>query len=751
MRTRFLTTTLLTTTLCAIAAAVTLSAAVPAVWQAAGAADFLKGEIDGLSVDSRGGLTLAPASTVLHDPAVPFVWALIESADGALYAGTGNDGRVLKVETSGRTSVVLDAEELEVHALTAAPGGGVFAGTSPGGAVYRIDAAGKSTTFFDPPDRYIWSLAVDPAGNLFVATGDKGVIYKVAPSGASSTFYTAKSTHAMALVFDGAGRLVVGTESPGRVIQLDAAGKPFILIDSPHTEIHSLRLAPDGALYAVASTAKPAPAGSALRPGSALTAQPVAAGTPTVTVEITAVAIVADSAASTSAAAATAAPTGGSGAIYRIQQDGLWDVVWESREDVPYDVAVDADGGLLVGTGSRGRLFRLQGNPADASLVTRTTAQHVTALLRTKSGAVLYATSNPGRLVRLDTARATGGAYESEVRDAQTVATWGVIRWRASVPAGGRVVVATRSGNTKRPDEAWSAWSTPYAAPAGSAITSPKARYLQWRVALNAQGESPLLTSIAATYLQRNIRPKVASLTVHPPGTVFQRPYPSGDPDLAGYDLDPPDRKVLTAGTAREATQLGKKVYEKGLMTLQWRGEDDNGDDLAYDVLYRREGDAAWKALKQQLTETLVVWDTASVPDGTYTLRVVASDAPSNPATAALTGHLDSVAFDVDNTPPTVTVSGIRRDGPRAVLTIDVTDNASAVKAVEYTLDGRRWQPLYPKDGLPDSREEHFELVLDGNDVGRTVVVRALDALLNSGSATVADTAAATSVAPARR
>jgi hypothetical protein len=294
-------------------------------------------------------------------------------------------------------------------------------------------------------------------------------------------------------------------------------------------------------------------------------------------------------------------------------------------------------------------------------------------------------------------------------------------------------------------------WSAPYATPAGSAITSPKARYLQWRVALNAQGESPVLTSIAATYLQRNIRPKVASLTVHPPGTVFQRPYPSGDPDLAGYDLDPPDRKVLTAGAAREATPLGKKVYEKGLLTFQWRGEDDNGDDLVYDVLYRREGDAAWKALKQQLTETLVVWDTASVPDGTYTLRVVASDAPANPATAALTGHLDSVAFDVDNTPPTVTVSGIRRDGPRAVLTIDVADNASAVKTVEYTLDGRRWQPLYPKDGLPDSREEHFELVLDGSDLGRTVVIRALDALLNSGSATVADVAAATPANPARR
>ena len=746
MRTRFL-----TITLCAVTAATTLSGAVPAVWQAAGAADFLKGEIDGLSVDSRGGLVLAPGSAVLHDPATPFVWTLIEGDDGVFYAGTGNDGRVIRTDVTGKTSVVLDTGELEVHALVAAPGGGLFAGTSPDGAVYRIDAAGKSTTFFDPPDTYIWSLALDPSGNLFVATGDKGVIYKVTPSGASSVFYAAKATHAMTLAFDGAGRLVVGTESPGRVIQLHATGRPFILIDSPHTEIHSLRLGPDGALYAVASTAKPAPAGAAPRQAGAAAPQPVAAGTPTVTVEITSVAVVPDSATGTSGAGAAAAPSGGSGAVYRIQQDGLWDLLWESREDVPYDLAVDADGGLLVGTGNRGRLFRLHGSPAEASLVTRTTAQHVTALLRARSGSVLYATSNPGRLVRLGGAPATGGTYESDVRDAQTVSTWGVIRWRAATPIGARVVVATRTGNTKTPDEAWSAWSAPYTTAVGSAITSPKARYLQWRVALHAQGESPVLTSIAATYLQRNIRPKVGLLTVHPPGTVFQQPYPSGDPDLAGYDLEPPDRKVLTAGAAREATPLGKKVYEKGLMTFQWRGEDDNGDDLVYDVLYRREGETAWRPIKQQLSETLVVWDTASVPDGTYTFRVVASDAPTNPAAAALTGRLDSVAFDVDNTPPTVTVSGIRRDGPRAVLTIDIADTASAVRTVEYTLDSRRWQPLYPVDGLADSREERVELVLEGSDVGRSVVVRALDALLNSGTATVADTATATPPPPARR
>lgn len=729
--------------------AAVLGAAAPAVWQAAGAADFLKGEIENLAVDARGRLTLAPASTVLHDPALPFVWALVEGTNGVLYAGTGNDGQVVAVEPSSRSRVVFDAEQLEAHALAPAPGGGVYVGTSPDGAVYKVDAAGKAERVFDPPDKYIWSLAVAPSGDLFVGTGDQARVYKVAPGGASTTFYTAKAAHVMSLAFDATGRLVVGTESPGRVIQLDAAGKPFVLIDSPHTDIHSLRLGPDGAIYAVAASAKAAPAGAAPRPPAAgSTSTSTAGGTATVTVEVTAVAVAGDAGATATPAAS---PGDGSGAIYRIQADGLWDTVWDAKGDVPYDVAIEPDGALLVATGSRGRLYRLSGNPAEASLVTRQKAQHVTALVRTKAGAVVYATSNPGRILRLDTTPASGGTYESDVRDAQSVSTWGVIRWRATTPAGARVVVATRTGNTKTPDETWSDWSAPYAAAAGSTISSPKARYLQWRVALNAQGESPVLTSVAASYLPRNARPVVSSVTVHPPGTVFQRPYPSGDPDLAGYELEPPARKALTAGGPKEGVQLGKKAYERGLLTLQWRAEDGNGDDLEFDVLYRREGDAAWKPLRQRLAEALTVWDTASVPDGVYTVRIVASDAPSNPSGAALTGYLDGSVVDIDNTAPTVTTGGVRRDGARTVITLDVRDAASPLKTVEFTLDGQRWLPLYARDGLIDSREEAVELTLEAGQEDRTIVVRVTDALNNAGSGTVSAAPAPAAPAAPRR
>ena len=346
---------------------------------------------------------------------------------------------------------------------------------------------------------------------------------------------------------------------------------------------------------------------------------------------------------------------------------------------------------------------------------------------------MLVATSNPGKLIRLGAARADRGSYTSDVRDAQTVAMWGAIKWQDSGVPGTRVEISTRSGNTKTPDETWSDWSAPYTDHDGSPISSPRARYLQWRAVLvGARGESPALTSVTAAYLPRNTRPRIASITVHPPGTVFQRPFPS-DPEIAGFEGDPPDRRVVNAqsGNSTSAPSLGRRTYQKGLLTFVWRAEDDNRDELTYDVSYRREGETAWKPLKSGLTEAILVWDTTSVPNGRYLIRVVASDAPSNSPGTALTGALESTSFDIDNSPPVITVSSVRRDGNRLIIAFDARDANSAIQKAEYSLDGDRWQTVYPKDGIADSKYEQFELALESTAPGRGVMLRVSDGLNN--------------------
>jgi hypothetical protein len=53
------------------------------------------------------------------------------------------------------------------------------------------------------------------------------------------------------------------------------------------------------------------------------------------------------------------------------------------------------------------------------------------------------------------------------------------------------------------------------------------------------------------------------------------------------------------------------------------------------------------------------------------------------------------------------------------------------VQRVEYSIEADRWRPIYPKDGIADSRTEEFELVLD-QDVGdRQIILRAFDTMNN--------------------
>jgi hypothetical protein len=225
---------------------------------------------------------------------------------------------------------------------------------------------------------------------------------------------------------------------------------------------------------------------------------------------------------------------------------------------------------------------------------------------------------------------------------------------------------------------------------------------------------------------------------VHPPGVVFQKPFSTGDAEIAGFDGITADRRAaLAAQTAQLSAAsggnppLGRRGYEKGLQTFLWKAEDGNDDELQYDVQYRREGETSWKLLKRGLTDPLFVWDTTSVPNGTYVIRVVASDAPANPPGSALTGDRESESFDIDNSPPTITVSGVRRDGAATVVAFSVRDDHSAVRRVEYSLDADRWRAIYPKDGIADSTFEQFELRLDGDTNGRAVIIRAEDAMEN--------------------
>ncbi|MFI5178809.1 MAG: hypothetical protein ACHQO8_09605, partial [Vicinamibacterales bacterium] len=307
-----------------VALTLPLYASSPKFFQAATQADFLKGEVENLSIDARGELTLGPATDLVYETSAPFLWSVLGLRDGTLLAGTGNEGKVFKIDAQGKASVFFDSAELEVHALAPAPDGGVYVGTSPDGKIYRVDRTGTSRAFFSPEGKYIWALAVDGKGNLFAGTGDKGVIYKIAPDGTGSVFYKTNATHATALAFDKSGNLLVGTGTPGRVLRVDPSGKAFVLLDSPFQEIRALRFDDKGVLYVAALNGR-APAGAPPAADTQIdrpTPEPSRIPVPSVSAEITSISVV-------DVGSAGAGPRedrrSAKGAVYRILPDGVWD------------------------------------------------------------------------------------------------------------------------------------------------------------------------------------------------------------------------------------------------------------------------------------------------------------------------------------------------------------------------------------------------------------------------------------------
>src|SRR5512140_1808566 len=150
---------------CVFAAALSLQAATTATWELTGYADFLRGRTSGLSITRDGRLTPGPRIDTVFSSDQAQIWSVASAPDGSLYLGTGNRGRLIKVDAAGQGTTVWNSDEPEIFAVAVDRAGVVYAGTSPDGKVYRLEN-GRATEYFAPPKaRYIWSLAAAPDGS----------------------------------------------------------------------------------------------------------------------------------------------------------------------------------------------------------------------------------------------------------------------------------------------------------------------------------------------------------------------------------------------------------------------------------------------------------------------------------------------------------------------------------------------------------------------------------------------------------
>jgi hypothetical protein len=700
-------------------------------WELNGYPDFSRGRFSGLSITYDGKVTLGPALATLFDSGQAEVWSVAAAPDGSIYLGTGNRGRLFRVDAAGQSSLVWTADQPEIFAVTVDPKGVVYAGSSPGGKVYRIEN-GKAAEYFAPGAHYIWALAVAPDGALMVATGDEGKIFRVTASGQGGVYYETGQTHVTALAFDAQGRLLAGSEPNGILYRVTAPGKAFVLYKSSLPEIRAIIPAPDGSVYAAAMGGGVAKSVSAA--ASAITSS-TGGGAPMVSTTITVTAQqsginpppkpevlkpAAQASQTTVVAAPPTAESSGSdrSALYKISADNTVETLWTSKDENIYDVAVEnaANKGPSVTflTDVQGRIYRLEG-ALRATLLAQANEGDATRLLASNRG-LLAATGDLGKLLRLGGSAPSGGTtaagwFESPVHDSGAVAKWGRISWHGDSKG---LALRTRSGNSARPDTTWSDWSEPLTDAAKAEITSPNARYIQWRAEFTGSaGSAPSIDDVIVAYLPQNSPPVVRSVVVI--GTA----KPAG--------ASPTDTAIPVGTIGHGAGQQIQVV---------WQADDPDGDRLNYSLYFRGEDESQWKLLRANLSETLYSMDGDALADGRYFFRVVASDRPSNPLDLAREAELVSTPVAIDNTPPVVTLSGPRRTGTSFEIYADAADRTSTLRRCEYSIDAGPWMLVEAADGITDSPQERFMIAVANLPAGEHVIsVRVYDTAGNAGLA----------------
>lgn len=698
-------------------AATAAAVAQPQIWSVNSRADVLRGDARGVSIDANGTLSPAPRVAEIFNTGQAYIWATAVDAQGNVYLGTGGEGKIFRVDTAGNGSVFADLEEMNVSALAIGANGDIFAATMPDGKVYRIDRNGKADVYFAPKEKYIWALAAMPDGALAVATGDGGRIYRVRSANAepaASILFDSSETNIISLAVGRGGELYAGTDPGALVLRFTADGKPFGVLDSPLREINKLSVAADGAVYVLAlgDSASASRAADPAAAGTLAESKPVTVERPNPANPETPAKSRYDLSAAKSA-------------VYRISADGVSDILWSSGTVTGFSLLADS-AGVFLGSSDKGRIYRI-GNNASETLLLQTDAAQISNIAKAGNG-FIATSSNQGSLFRFGPETTAEGTYESAVLDAKNAAAWGRIWWRSQ----GNVAIQTRSGNTERPDATWSVWSAAMNDARGGPITSPAARYFQWRAVLRGAPDSTKLFEVTAAFLARNIAPEILSLNILPVSVgLAPNPPIQIDPNIEIAGLDPAQFGVpVTAVPPR-------RVYQRGAISLQWTAEDRNGDKLVYDVHFREVSETAFKPLRAGIEENFVTVDGQSLSDGKYLFKIVARDTPSNPSPYALAGERLTEPVEIDNTPPAVTAIGTPQiTGDRVRAVFDAVDASGYIVRAEYSVNGGNWLPVYPEDGISDSSRERYAVETTLTSAGEyTISLRVWDAAGNAGSA----------------
>jgi len=707
------------------------------LWRQSRYDEFEKGTAKGVAISSDGRLQLAPSFKSIFTSPSTYTWQVVSDPQGVAYLASGSPARVYRVTPDGKASIIFEAKELQVQALEIDDQGALYAATSPDGKVYKIarasakeqaptanertdsrsstsseaaksevpvDKSYESRVFFDPKTKYIWDLALDrSSGRLYIATGDHGEIFKVEKDGQGSLFFKSDESHIRCLALQPVVRttssndeatsnkrkkaavpsapatahnLIAGTDGSGLIYRITAAGEAFVVYSASKKEITALAVDTSGTIYAAGVGEKRGPGtpGPAPLPLTMPQNPPQVSGNaPAAPVNIP-----------------PAGPVASGAEIYTIAPEGAPRRIWSSRDDIVYALAISGDS-LLIGTGNRGHIYSVQreARSAGSTDLLKASANQITSFARTTNG--FYAvTSNLGKLFLIGSSPEAEGTFESDVFDARIFSRWG----RPEVRGAGNFDFYARSGNVDNPDRNWSPWNKvdlSRSVPVGV----PDARFMQWKVSLRPGNPAATVSSVGINYRSENVAPVIDDISVQV-GARFGTGGKAGETVMVGFGNN-------------SSTPPISATKDRDYIAVRWAAHDDNDDDLLYSVYYRGDAENNWKLLRDNIHEKQYSWDASLLPDGGYTVKIVASDAPSHTPEESLNDERESARFEVDSTPPRIDALLGKMDGEELHVTFRATDNFSPIRRAEYSVDAGDWQVVEPVGQLSDSRAENYD------------------------------------------
>jgi len=182
--------------------------------------------------------------------------------------------------------------------------------------------------------------------------------------------------------------------------------------------------------------------------------------------------------------------------------------------------------------------------------------------------------------------------------------------------------------------------------------------------------------------------------------------------------------------------------HDRDSIGVKWSAHDDNDDQLVYSLYYRGDAETGWLLLKDNLTDKAYSFDASLLPDGGYTVKLIASDAPSHSPGEALTASKESHRFEVDTTPPRIENLAASVDGGQIHVTFRADDGFSPIKRAEYSVDAGDWKYVEPVSQLSDAKIENYDFKItpeaakDGTASSEhVIVVRVYDRYDNMGAA----------------